>query len=111
VLGGEKGAGIDFKYLKELCAEVAAVKRLGVEIVIVVGGGNFWRYRDFKDSGLDRVHSDYMGMLATVMNSMAMANAFNRWVLKPGNVGDPNAGGFGLRTSGIRLWMSLKKKL
>ena len=82
VLGGEKGAGIDFKYLKELCAEVAAVKRLGVEIVIVVGGGNFWRYRDFKDSGLDRVHSDYMGMLATVMNSMAMANAFNKMGVK-----------------------------
>lgn len=82
VLGGAKGEGIDFNYLDSLCKEVAEVKKLGVELAIVVGGGNFWRYRDFKDSGLDRVHSDYMGMLATVMNSMAMANAFNKMGVK-----------------------------
>lgn len=81
-MGGEKGEGISFGYLKTLCQEVAAVRKMGVEIVIVVGGGNFWRYRDFKDSGLDRVHSDYMGMLATIMNSMAMANQFNRLGVK-----------------------------
>ncbi len=78
VLQGEKGSGIDFGYLESLCREIVEVRKFGVKIAIVIGGGNFWRYRDFKDSGLDRVHSDYMGMLATVMNSMAMANAFVR---------------------------------
>ncbi len=82
VLGGATGQRIDFPYLERLCSEIAEVRKLGVEIVIVVGGGNFWRYRDTKDSGLDRVHSDYMGMLATVMNSMAMANQLNRLGVK-----------------------------
>lgn len=76
VLEGNKGSGIDFEVLNGLCKEVAEIKKMGVEVAIVIGGGNFWRYRDFKDSGLDRVHSDYMGMLATVMNSIAMKEAF-----------------------------------
>lgn len=78
VLEGNKGSGIDFGVLKNLCEEIAAVKKLGVEIVIVIGGGNIWRYRDFKDSGLDRAKSDYMGMMATVMNAMAMEDQFKK---------------------------------
>lgn len=78
VLEGDRGNGIDFDVVNSLCKEVCAVKKLGVEIVIVVGGGNFWRYRDFVDSGIDRVHSDYMGMMATIMNSMALRNGFRR---------------------------------
>lgn len=78
VLEGTQGSGIDFKVLDELCKQVVQVKKMGVEIVIVVGGGNFWRYRNFKDSGLDRVHSDYMGMLATIMNSIAMEHALRK---------------------------------
>lgn len=79
VLEGDKGAGIDFKTVDALCKEIAEVKKMGVEIAIVVGGGNFWRYRDFKDSSLDRVKSDYMGMLATVMNSIALADGFQKY--------------------------------
>lgn len=82
VLQGEKGSGIDFKILADLCKQIAEIKKLGAEVVIVIGGGNFWRYRDFKDSGLDRVHSDYMGMLATVMNAMAIAESFNNAAIK-----------------------------
>ncbi|MBD3327951.1 UMP kinase [Candidatus Peregrinibacteria bacterium] len=79
VLQGEKDGGIDFDVLDNLCQEVASVQKLGVEIAIVIGGGNFWRYRDFKASGIDRVHSDYMGMMGTIMNSLAMRNAFKKF--------------------------------
>lgn len=82
VLEGKQGSGIDFKILNALCAEIAEVKKLGVEIAIVVGGGNFWRYRDFKDSKIDRVHSDSMGMVATILNAMAMQNAFYNMKVK-----------------------------
>jgi len=79
VLEGGKGFGIDFDMVDKLCKEVIEVKKLGAEIVIVVGGGNFWRFRDFKDSGLDRVKSDYMGMMATVMNAVALADGFKKF--------------------------------
>lgn len=82
VLEGNLGSGIDFKILENLCREIAEVRKLGVEIAIVIGGGNFWRFRDFKKSGIDRVHSDYMGMVATVMNGMAMQNAFHNMKVK-----------------------------
>ena len=72
VLQGKSDGGIDFKVLNELCRQIKEVKKMGVEIAIVIGGGNFWRFKDFEDSGLDRVRSDYMGMLATVMNSIAL---------------------------------------
>jgi uridylate kinase len=78
VLEGKLGQGIDFKVLDGLCAEIAGMKAMGAEIAIVIGGGNFWRYRDFKDSGLDHVHSDYMGMISTVMNSIAMRHSFRK---------------------------------
>jgi len=78
VLQGDRDGGIDFKVVRELCKEIAAVKKMGVEIAIVIGGGNIWRYRDSKDSGVDRVTSDYMGMLATVMNSMALQDQFEK---------------------------------
>ena len=79
VLEGKKGSGIDFKVLDDLCREVAGVRKMGVQIALVIGGGNFWRYRDFADSGIDRVHSDYMGMMATIMNSLAMRNNFTKY--------------------------------
>lgn len=78
VMEGKKGSGIDFKVVESLCKEIAEVKKMGVEIVIVIGGGNFWRYRDFVESGIDRVHSDYMGMMATIMNSLALRNGFKK---------------------------------
>lgn len=73
-LEGNKSAGIDFGVLEDLCKEISVVKKKGVEIAIVLGGGNFWRYRDFKDSVIERVHSDYIGMMATIMNSIALAD-------------------------------------
>ncbi len=79
VLEGDKGFGIDFDMVDKLCKEIIEVKKLGAEIAIVVGGGNFWRFRDFKDSGLDRVKSDYMGMMATVMNAVALADGFKKF--------------------------------
>ena len=70
VLGGEKGQGIDFKLVDGLCKQIKKLMSSKVQLAIVIGGGNFWRYRDFKDSKLDRVNSDYMGMMATIINSV-----------------------------------------
>lgn len=82
ILGGNKESGLDMAKVEELCKEIAQVQQLGVEIALVVGGGNFWRYRDFAQTGLDRVRSDYMGMLATVMNASALVDTFTRQNIK-----------------------------
>jgi uridylate kinase len=76
VLEGNKDSGIDFNVIDEFCLEIKKIVSAGVQVAIVIGGGNFWRYRDFKDSYLDRVHSDYMGMIATLLNAMAMQQGF-----------------------------------
>jgi uridylate kinase len=76
VFGGKKGMGIDDKTVLDLCKEIKKVKKLGVEIAIVIGGGNLWRYRDHIKTNFGRVHSDSMGMLATVMNAMYMQGVF-----------------------------------
>lgn len=78
VMEGKKDSGIDFKVVENLCKEIKDVKKMGVDIAVVIGGGNFWRYRDFVDSGIDRVHSDYMGMMATIMNSIALRDGFRK---------------------------------
>ena len=78
VLEGRREGGIDFEVVRELCKEVVQIKEMGVDVVIVIGGGNIWRFRDFQDSALDRVSSDYMGMLATIMNGMAMQDQFEK---------------------------------
>jgi len=72
VLGGKKGEGIDFELMRGLVAEIKKLVARKVQVAIVIGGGNFWRYRDFTDSKLDRVNSDYLGMLATIINSVAL---------------------------------------
>ncbi len=77
-LGGKKESGIDFHYLSQLVEEVMNAKSLGVSLALVLGGGNFWRYRDFKDSSLERVHSDQIGMLATIMNGLALQDALRQ---------------------------------
>lgn len=72
-LEGEEGrGGIDFATVGRFCDEVAEVARLGVEIGLVVGGGNIFRGAQTERSGLDRPTGDYMGMLATVINSLAL---------------------------------------
>lgn len=72
-LAGDSKKGIDPDVIGEICDEIKKVKQLGVEIAIVVGGGNFWRGRNGKE--MERTTSDYMGMLATVMNGLALQDA------------------------------------
>lgn len=78
LLGGATQGSVDYKVLEALCAEIIEVKKLGVDIVMVIGGGNIWRYRDFKETGIDRVISDNIGMLATIMNAVAMQSTFEK---------------------------------
>ncbi len=68
---GEKEFGIDYKVLDQIIQEVSEVHKLGVEVAIVIGAGNIWRGANH-ESGIDRVPSDYIGMLATIMNSVAL---------------------------------------
>ena len=72
-LAGDKKTGIDAQVLGRICDEIKKVKELGVEIAIVVGGGNFWRGK--YGTEMERTTSDYMGMLATVMNGLALQDA------------------------------------
>ena len=72
-LAGEKGFGISEDMTNKVAQQIKEVHDLGVEVAIVVGGGNFWRGRSSKD--MDRATADYMGMLATVMNSLALQSA------------------------------------
>ena len=73
VLAGEKGTGIDNDTVVKICTAVKKVADLGVEVGIVVGGGNFWRGRS--SGKMDRTRADHMGMLATVINALALADA------------------------------------
>ena len=72
-LAGEKGSGIDGKVLNKVVDQIIEIKKLGVEIGIVVGAGNFWRGRQGTD--MDRTTADHMGMLATLMNALAIQDA------------------------------------
>lgn len=74
-LSGEQGFGIDTGTLEHVCREVASVVELGVEIAIVIGGGNFFRGVKAQESGIERTTADYMGMLATVINALAIQQA------------------------------------
>lgn len=73
-LAGEQRFGINEEMTRKVARQVKQIHDLGVEVAIVVGGGNFWRGRTSKD--MDRATADYMGMLATVMNSLALQDAF-----------------------------------
>ncbi len=72
-LSGDKGLGIDQAILSEISEKIKTAWDMGVEIGIVVGGGNFWRGRS--STGMDRTTADHMGMLATVMNALALQDA------------------------------------
>jgi uridylate kinase len=74
-LMGEADYGIDPVFIKRLAAELAAVRESGVEVALVVGGGNLFRGAGLARAGMDRVTADQMGMLATVMNSLALQDA------------------------------------
>ncbi len=75
---GNKSYGIDPDRLTEYAHEIKEVASLGVEIAIVIGGGNIFRGIQAEQSGIDRVQGDYMGMLATVINSMALQSALEK---------------------------------
>ncbi|MDT0576567.1 UMP kinase [Croceicoccus sp. F390] len=78
VLMGEQQFGIDTAYVDRLAAEVVAVKQTGLEICLVIGGGNIFRGMAGAASGMDRAQADYMGMLATVMNALAMQSSLEK---------------------------------
>jgi uridylate kinase len=71
-LMGEKQFGIDNNRLSEYAKQIKEIHDLGVEIAIVIGGGNIFRGVQAEEGGMDRTHGDYMGMLATMINSMAL---------------------------------------
>lgn len=76
VLAGAKGTGIDNDTVVKICKSVKKVADMGVEVGIVVGGGNFWRGRT--SEGMDRARADHIGMLATAMNSLALCDALEQ---------------------------------
>ncbi len=78
VLTGEGGYGIDSAVIQSIAREVKQVKHLGVEIGIVIGGGNIFRGMAANAKGMDRVSADYMGMLATVMNGVALQDSLEK---------------------------------
>ena len=74
-LMGSKQFGIDNNRLANYAAEIKEVHQMGIEIAIVIGGGNIFRGVQAEEGGMDRTHGDYMGMLATMINSMALQSA------------------------------------
>lgn len=77
-LAGQQGYGIDSRTIADIAAQVKEVHELNVEVAIVVGGGNIWRGIAGSAKGIDRATADYMGMLATVMNSLALQDALEQ---------------------------------
>lgn len=77
-LAGKDGFGIDPTRAEEVAAKVLSVRDLGVQVAIVIGAGNLWRGRDGIERGMERAIADYMGMVATVMNSLALMDALER---------------------------------
>ncbi|GAB2722132.1 UMP kinase [Paenibacillus thermoaerophilus] len=77
-LAGQLGYGIDSQTMASVAEQVKQVHELGVEVAIVVGGGNIWRGIAGSAKGIDRATADYMGMLATVMNSLALQDALEQ---------------------------------
>ncbi|CEI84272.1 uridylate kinase [Oceanobacillus oncorhynchi subsp. incaldanensis] len=71
-LSGEEGYGISPKIIHSISEQVKEIVELGVEVAVVVGGGNIWRGKVGSEMGMDRASADYMGMLATIMNSLAL---------------------------------------
>ncbi len=77
-LAGDKGFGIDSDVVNLIASQVKEIVDLGVQVAVVVGGGNFWRGAAASKTGIDRATADYMGMLATVINSLGLQSAFEK---------------------------------
>lgn len=78
VLAGESSFGLDMKAISKICGEIASLAENGLEIAMVVGGGNIFRGAQSGEGFLDRAQGDYMGMLATVINSLALQSVLER---------------------------------
>lgn len=78
LLAGDQGYGIHPKVLDNVSSEIGSVVALGVEVAVVIGGGNIFRGIAASASGMERASADYMGMLATVLNALALQNALER---------------------------------
>lgn len=78
VLQGEDGFGIEKKKVNEIMAQLIEVKEKGVELAIVIGAGNFWRYRDTKDLEINRSKADQLGMLATLFNTNVLTESLKK---------------------------------
>lgn len=78
MLAGEQGYGIQPSVLEGLAEEIAAVVTMGVQVAVVIGGGNIFRGIAASATGMERASADYMGMLATVLNALALQNALER---------------------------------
>lgn len=77
-LAGQRGLGIDIKTVQEMAREIQEVAESGVQIALVIGGGNLWRGEPASEAGMDRVQADYTGMLGTVMNALVMADSLKQ---------------------------------
>ena len=78
-IGGESGVGIAPEALQSMARQIAEVRELGVQIVVVIGGGNIFRGLQGSAKGIERATGDYMGMLATVINSLALQDALEKF--------------------------------
>ncbi|MEK6589484.1 MAG: UMP kinase [Nitrospinota bacterium] len=77
-VSGEGGYGIDQRVVKDIALEIKEVHEMGIEIAVVIGGGNIFRGSTAANNGMDRVTADYMGMLATIMNGLALQDALEK---------------------------------
>jgi len=77
-LGGDRGIGIDPEAVRDMARQIQEVRELGVQVVIVIGGGNIYRGLSGSVGGIERATGDYMGMLATVINSLALQDALEK---------------------------------
>lgn len=77
-LAGERGVSIDLKTVQEMAKEIQEVAESGIQIALVIGGGNLWRGEPAAEAGMDRVQADYTGMLGTVMNALVMADSLKQ---------------------------------
>src|SRR5213083_2446754 len=78
VLAGDQAFGIDSRMIEYIASEIAEVAAMGVEVAVVIGGGNIYRGIDAADGGMERASADYMGMLATMLNALALQNALEK---------------------------------
>jgi uridylate kinase len=77
-LGGSKDYGVDFEVVRKIAHQVRTVHEMGVQVALVVGGGNIFRGREVAHQGFDRATGDYMGMLGTVINALALQDALEK---------------------------------